>query len=54
MAGVRIKIKMESTAGTGTFYTTTKNPRTTTEKLKMRKFDRKIQKHVDFVEKKVK
>ena len=54
MAGVRIKIKMESTAGTGTFYTTTKNPRTTTKKLKMRKFDRKIQKHVDFVEEKVK
>ena len=54
MAGVRIKIKMESTAGTGTFYTTTKNPRTTTEKLELRKFDKKTQKHEIFKEKKVK
>lgn len=54
MAGVQIKVKMESSAGTGTFYTTTKNPRTTTEKLALKKFDRKIQKHVMFNEKKIK
>ena len=54
MAAIRIKIKMESSAGTGTFYTTTKNPRTTTQKLSLTKFDRRIQKHVIFNEKKVK
>ena len=32
--GGREKIKLESTAGTGHFYTTTKNKRTTPEKIK--------------------
>jgi large subunit ribosomal protein L33 len=54
MAAVRIKIKMESTAGTGYFYTTTKNPRTTTEKLELRRYDPVVRKHVVFKEKKVK
>ena len=54
MAAVRIKIKMESTAGTGYFYTTTKNPRTTTDKLELRRYDPVVRKHVVFKEKKVK
>jgi large subunit ribosomal protein L33 len=43
-----------STAGTGTFYTTKKNSRKTTDKLTLRKFDPKIRKHVDFKEAKIK
>ena len=37
----REKIKLESTAGTGHFYTTTKNKRTTPEKIEIVKFDPK-------------
>ncbi len=51
---MREKIKMESTEGTGHFYTTTKNKRTTTEKLVMKKFDPKARKHVDYKETKLK
>ena len=54
MAAIRIKIKMESSAGTGYFITTTKNPRTTTNKLTFRRYDPVVRKHVDFNEKKVK
>lgn len=54
MAAVRIKIKMESSAGTGYFITTTKNPRTTTTKLSFKRYDPVIRKHVIFNEKKVK
>ena len=53
MAAIRIKIKMESSAGTGYFITTTKNPRTTTTKLTFKRYDPVIRKHVDFNEKKV-
>ncbi len=49
-----VEIKLESTAGTGTFYVTKKNPRTKTEKMKVRKYDKKAKKHVEFVEKKIK
>ncbi len=45
-----VLIKLVSTAGTGYFYTTKKNPRSTTEKLTLRKYDPKIRKHVDFRE----
>ncbi|MCC2624991.1 MAG: rpmG [Burkholderiales bacterium] len=51
---MREKIKMESSAGTGHFYTTTKNKRTTTEKLEMTKFDPKARKHVLYKETKLK
>ena len=54
MATIRIKIKMESSAGTGYFITTTKNPRTTTNKLQFKRYDPVVRKHVDFIEKKVK
>jgi len=49
-----IKIKLESKAGTGTFYTAKKNPRTKTEKLSFRKYDKKTRKHEEFGEKKIK
>lgn len=51
--GVEI-IKMESTAGTGFYYTTTKNKRNTPEKMKLMKYDPVVRKRVEFKEKKVK
>ncbi|MFC6591234.1 50S ribosomal protein L33 [Deinococcus lacus] len=51
--GPRIIVKMESTAGTGFYYTTTKNRRNTQEKLELRKYDPVAKKHVPFKEKKV-
>ena len=50
----RDKIKLESTAGTGFFYTTTKNKRTMPEKMLIKKFDPVARKHVDFKEAKIK
>jgi len=50
----RDKIKLESTAGSGHFYTTTKNKRTTPEKISIIKFDPKIRKHVQYKEAKIK
>ena len=49
--GGREKIKLESTAGTGHFYTTAK---TTPEKLEFMKFDPKARKHVLYKEVKLK
>jgi len=43
--GGREKIKLESTAGTGHFYTTNKNKKTTPDKLEFSKFDPKARKH---------
>ena len=42
----RITIKLASSAGTGHFYTTTKSPKTKTEKLQLKKYDPRIRKHV--------
>ena len=50
---MREKIKLESTAGTGHFYTTTKNKKTTPEKLEMIKYDPKARKHVAYKETKL-
>ena len=50
----RDKIKLESTAGTGHFYTTDKNKRTTPEKMEIMKFDPKARKHVMYKETKIK
>ena len=50
----RIIIKLVSTAGTGHFYTTTKNPKTKTEKMSMMKYDPVARKHVEFKETKIK
>ena len=47
-------IKLESTAGTGFFYVTSKIRRTMTNKLELKKYDPKVRKHVLFVEKKIK
>jgi large subunit ribosomal protein L33 len=52
--GGREKIKLESTADTGHFYTTTKNKKTTTHKLKFFKYDPKARKHVLYQEVKLK
>ncbi|GGI90617.1 50S ribosomal protein L33 [Polymorphobacter multimanifer] len=49
-----IKIKLVSTAETGYYYVTKKNPRTQTEKLLFRKYDPVVRKHVDFKEAKIK
>jgi large subunit ribosomal protein L33 len=49
-----VMIKLVSSAGTGTFYTTRKNTRKTTEKMTFRKYDPKIRKHVEFREAKIK
>ncbi|AUR52893.1 MAG: 50S ribosomal protein L33 [Neisseriales bacterium] len=51
---MREKIKLESSAGTGHFYTTTKNKRTSTEKLELTKYDPKARKHVLYKETKLK
>ena len=50
----REKIKLESSAGTGHFYTTTKNKKTTPEKMEIMKFDPKARKHVAYKEVKLK
>ena len=52
--GAREKIKLESTAGTGHFYTTTKNKRTKPEKMEIMKCDPKVRKHVAYKEAKLK
>jgi large subunit ribosomal protein L33 len=49
-----VKIKLVSSADTGFFYVTKKNPRTQTEKLSFRKYDPVVRKHVDFKEAKIK
>jgi len=51
---MRDKIKLESTAGTGHFYTTTKNKKTTPEKLEIKKYDPVARKHVVYKETKLK
>jgi large subunit ribosomal protein L33 len=48
------KIKLISSAGTGFFYVTKKNPRTATEKLSFKKYDPIARKHVEFKETKIK
>ena len=52
--GAREKIKLESTEGTGFFYTTFKNRQTTPGKLELKKYDPKLRRHVVFKEAKLK
>ena len=52
--GIREKIRLNSSAGTGHFYTTTKNKRTMPEKMEIKKFDPKARKHVIYKETKLK
>ncbi|MBT3766239.1 MAG: 50S ribosomal protein L33 [Rhodospirillaceae bacterium] len=49
-----ILIKLVSTADTGFYYVTKKNPRTSTEKMEFRKYDPVARKHVMFKEAKIK
>ncbi len=49
-----VKIRLVSTAETGFFYVTKKNPRTKTEKFSLRKYDPVVRKHVEFKETKIK
>jgi large subunit ribosomal protein L33 len=49
-----VKIKLVSSADTGFFYVTKKNPRTQTEKLSFKKYDPVARKHVEFKEAKIK
>ena len=49
-----VKIKLVSSADTGFFYVTKKNPRNITEKMTFRKYDPVARKHVEFKEAKIK
>tara|TARA_B100000029_G_scaffold155082_1_gene150434 strand:+ start:69 stop:287 length:219 start_codon:yes stop_codon:yes gene_type:complete len=50
---MRDKIKLVSSAGTGHYYTTNKNKRTTPDKIEMKKFDPVVRKHVIYKEAKI-
>ncbi|WP_031934596.1 50S ribosomal protein L33 [Candidatus Hepatobacter penaei] len=47
-------VKLLSTEGTGTFYVAKKNPKTKTSKMEVRKYDRRLRRHVSFKEAKIK
>lgn len=51
---MRDKIKLVSSAGTGHFYTTTKNKRNTPDKMEVMKYDPVVRKHVSYKEAKIK
>ena len=50
----RDKIKLESSAGTGHFYTTSKNKKTMPDKMEIKRFDPVARKHVLYKETKLK
>lgn len=49
-----IKIRLNSSAGTGHFYVTKKNARTMTDKMTATKYDPVARKHVEYKEGKIK
>ncbi len=51
---MRDKIKLVSSAGTGHYYTTDKNKRSTPDKLEFKKYDPVVRKHVLYTEAKIK
>jgi len=51
---MRDKIKLVSSAKTGHYYTTTKNKRTMSGKLELKKYDPTIRRHVMYKEAKIK
>ena len=51
---MREKIKLVSSAGTGHFYTTTKNKKTMPDKMEIKKFYPVDRKYVIYSEKKIK
>lgn len=50
---MRDKIKLVSSAGTGHFYTTTKNKKQNAEKLQIKKYDPVVKQHVVYKESKI-
>ena len=50
---MREKIKLVSTAGTGYFYTISKNKKIHQDKMEVKKYDPKVRKHVAFKESKI-
>ena len=54
MASKRDKIRLTSSAGTGHFYTTDKNKKTTPDKMDIKKYDPVVRKHVSYKEAKIK
>ena len=54
MASKRDKIRLISSAGTGHFYTTDKNKKTTSNKFEFLKYDPVVRKHVMYKEGKIK
>jgi large subunit ribosomal protein L33 len=50
----RIQIKLVSSEDTGYFYISKKNPKTTTNKLELKKYDPIARKHTTFREAKMK
>lgn len=54
MASKRDKIRLISSAGTGHFYTTDKNKKTTPNKMEISKYDPVVRKHVPYKEAKIK
>ena len=51
---MREKIRLMSSAGTGHYYTTTKNRRLHPEKMEVKKYDPRVRKHVIYKEMKIK
>ena len=51
---MREKIKLVSSAGTGHYYTTDKNKRSTPDRLEMKKYDPVVRRHVLYRESKIK
>jgi large subunit ribosomal protein L33 len=51
---MREKIRLTSSAGTGHYYTTTKNRRLHPEKMECKKYDPVVRKHVMYKEGKIK
>ena len=51
---MREKIKLNSSAGTGHYYTATKNKKLQTEKLEVKKYDPVVRRHVVYKEGKIK
>jgi large subunit ribosomal protein L33 len=51
--GGRELIRLVSSAGTGFFYTTSKNRKRTPDKLVFKKYDPVVRKHVEFKESKI-
>ena len=51
---MREKIKLVSSAKTGHYYTTTKNKKTSPDKMEIKKFDPVVRKHAIYKESKIK